>query len=152
MTDRILTTHVGSLIRPPELVPYLAALEDGHGVEGNGFDTALRTAVDDVVRRQVDTGLDIIDDGEFGKTSWITYFYGRVGGIEERSVALHDTNALPPDLDREAFAEYYDGHDVAQAPDVSAGHTGAAEHAVGTASTGHGRQWGVHGSAHVQQR
>jgi 5-methyltetrahydropteroyltriglutamate--homocysteine methyltransferase len=141
VTNRILTTHVGSLIRPPELVPYLAALENGHGIDSDGFGSALTTAVGDVVRRQVDIGLDIIDDGEFSKTSWITYFYGRVGGIEERSVALRDTNTLPPNLDREAFAEYYDGHDIAQAPDVSAGHTGAGEHAVGTASTGHGRQW-----------
>jgi 5-methyltetrahydropteroyltriglutamate--homocysteine methyltransferase len=141
LTNRILTTHVGSLIRPAELVPYLSALEEGRSVDSTAFGPALRTAVGDVVRQQVETGLDIIDDGEFSKTSWITYFYDRVGGIEERSVALHDTNTLPPDLDREAFAEYYDGHDIAQAPDVSAGHTGAGEHAVGTASTGEGREW-----------
>ena len=93
------------------------------------------------MNRQVETGIDIVDDGEFSKTSWITYFYQRVGGIEQRSVPLSDANALPPDLDREAFAEYYDGHDIAQASDVSAGHSGEGEHAMGTASTGRGKHW-----------
>lgn len=141
MTKRILTTHVGSLIRPPEIVPYLEALEAGGAVDRAAFEPALRSAVSDVVKQQVDTGIDVVDDGEFGKISWITYFYQRVSGIEERSVTLGDTNALPPDLDREAFAEYYDGHDIAQAADVSAGHTGAGEHGAGTASSGAGKLW-----------
>jgi 5-methyltetrahydropteroyltriglutamate--homocysteine methyltransferase len=138
---RIKTTHVGSLIRPPELLPFLESLESGADIDEPAFDRSLRGAVADVVRRQVETGLDIVDDGEFSKISWITYFYGRVSGIEERTVPLGDKNSLPENLDREAFAEYYDGHDVAQAPDVSAGHAGTAEHGAGTASSGTGRLW-----------
>ena len=139
--NRIQTTHVGSLIRPDELLPYLEAIEAGQDVDTAGFDPALRAAVGDVVRKQVETGIDIVDDGEFSKISWITYFYQRVSGIEERAVPLGEKNALPENLDREAFAEYYDGHDVAQAADVSAGHSGTADHGAGTASQGEGKIW-----------
>jgi 5-methyltetrahydropteroyltriglutamate--homocysteine methyltransferase len=139
--NRILTTHVGSLIRPPELLPFLEAIEAGRDIDESAFEPTLRAAVGDVVKQQVETGIDIVDDGEFGKISWITYFYQRVSGIEERSVPLGGKNTLPENLDREAFAEYYDGHDIVQAPDVSAGHGGTAEHGAGTASSGEGKLW-----------
>jgi len=71
--DRILTTHVGSLIRPPELVPALTAIQLGEDYDAPAFDAALRSAVADVVRKQVEIGVDVVDDGEFPKVSWITY-------------------------------------------------------------------------------
>jgi 5-methyltetrahydropteroyltriglutamate--homocysteine methyltransferase len=65
-TDRILTTHVGALQRPAELSDALAA----HGQWAPEVLGQLRSAVADVVRRQLDTGIDVVDDGEFGKTMW----------------------------------------------------------------------------------
>jgi 5-methyltetrahydropteroyltriglutamate--homocysteine methyltransferase len=101
MTDRILTTHAGSLIRPPELLE-LAGQDDRAAYEAE-----LAEAVADVVRRQVEAGIDVVDDGEFGKESWITYLYERLSGIEERQVPLEGRTILPPSRDRQAFPEFY---------------------------------------------
>jgi 5-methyltetrahydropteroyltriglutamate--homocysteine methyltransferase len=141
--NRILTTHVGSLIRPPELIPFLEAMDRGETYDHETFGVLLSEAVDEVVHRQQEIGIDIVDDGEFSKVSWITYLYDRVSGIEPRSVPLGATNTLPPDLDREAFAEYYEGHDVAQAPEVSLDSltTAHGEHAAGSHSVGDGKLW-----------
>jgi 5-methyltetrahydropteroyltriglutamate--homocysteine methyltransferase len=140
---KILTTHVGSLIRPDVLIPYLEKIIDREPYDAAGFDAALTPAVGDIVRRQADIGLDLIDDGEFSKVSWITYFYDRVSGIEERAIDLAGMNQLPDDLDREAFAEYYEGHDTVQAIEVGkrSDLIQHGEHAGGTASTGKGIQW-----------
>ena len=67
--DRILATHTGSLIRPPELLAYLAAKERGQAIDEDGYQSTLRDAVADVVGRQVEAGIDVIDDGEMGKAS-----------------------------------------------------------------------------------
>ena len=105
--DRILTTHVGSLIRPDSLLPALRAIERGEAYDEDAYRRELSTAVGDVVRRQAEVGLDIVDDGETGKISWITYLYNRVTGIEPRIVHLTEgdaLNALPAGLDRSRFA------------------------------------------------
>jgi 5-methyltetrahydropteroyltriglutamate--homocysteine methyltransferase len=105
--DRILTTHVGSLIRPDSLLPALRAIERGENYDDDAYQRQLSDAVRDVVRRQAEVGLDIVDDGETGKISWITYIYNRVSGIEPRIVKLTEgdaLSALPPDLDRSKFA------------------------------------------------
>jgi 5-methyltetrahydropteroyltriglutamate--homocysteine methyltransferase len=115
--EPIRTTHVGSLVRPPEVQGFLAAIERGEPYDDEGFQLALAAAVDEIVRRQVDAGLDVIDDGEMGKTSWIAYLYERVSGIEPRSVPLGG-NLLPPSRDRQAFPEFYDEHDAAFAREV----------------------------------
>jgi 5-methyltetrahydropteroyltriglutamate--homocysteine methyltransferase len=104
--NRVLTTHAGSLIRPPELL-------DGPGED------ALAGAVSDVVRRQAEAGIDVVDDGEFGKESWITYLYQRVGGIEPRTVPLEGMTVLPPSRDRLAFPEFYAEHDAEYARHVT---------------------------------
>ncbi len=106
MSERILTTHTGSLIRPPELL------------EGDAGEDVLAAAVADVVRRQADVGIDVIDDGELGKESWITYLYERVSGLEPRLVPLEGESILPPSRDRLAFPEFYAEHDAAHARDV----------------------------------
>jgi 5-methyltetrahydropteroyltriglutamate--homocysteine methyltransferase len=77
-TDRILTTHVGALQRPAELSRALAE----RGEQDPATLTRLTAAVADVVRRQAETGLDVIDDGEFGKTMWSQYVRDRLDGIE----------------------------------------------------------------------
>ena len=61
----------------------------------------------DIVDRQVDVGIDVVDDGEMGKTSWITYLYERVSGLEARLVTLEGASMLPPSRDRQNFPGAY---------------------------------------------
>jgi 5-methyltetrahydropteroyltriglutamate--homocysteine methyltransferase len=79
-TDRILTTHVGALQRPRELSEAMA----GQGEWTPEVLGQLRARVADVVRRQLDTGIGVVDDGEFGKTMWSWYIRDRLDGIEGR--------------------------------------------------------------------
>ena len=99
--ERILTTHVGSLIRPDALTTALHARERGAGYDPEALERQLRSAVRDVVAEQAEIGLDVIDDGEMGKVSWITYIYGRVTGITPRTVEVSEPK-LPAGLDAEA--------------------------------------------------
>jgi 5-methyltetrahydropteroyltriglutamate--homocysteine methyltransferase len=105
--DRILATHTGSLTRPPELLAFLAARDRGDSYDEDAYAKTLQDAVDDVVRRQLDAGIDIPDDGEMGKSSWITYLYERVSGLEARPVTLEGASMLPPSRDRQAFPGAY---------------------------------------------
>jgi 5-methyltetrahydropteroyltriglutamate--homocysteine methyltransferase len=93
--DRILTTHVGSLVRP-------ASLHREPGAPPPD-DAVLRAAVEDVVRRQVAVGLDVINDGEFGKSSWSNYILERISGFDIRPD--RPTPAYWLGSDRERFAE-----------------------------------------------
>jgi 5-methyltetrahydropteroyltriglutamate--homocysteine methyltransferase len=83
-TDRILTTHVGALQRPPELSKAMAE----RGEWADDVVPALRAAVADVVRRQADTGIDVVDDCEFGKTMWTRYIVDRLDGVDTRERVL----------------------------------------------------------------
>jgi 5-methyltetrahydropteroyltriglutamate--homocysteine methyltransferase len=106
--SRILTTHTGSLIRPPTLRPFLQAAERGEPYDHQAFETVLRTEVKEVVRQQAEAGVDIVNDGELGKISWITYFYERVSGIETRLTQFDGAAMLdvaPPSLDRDRFGD-----------------------------------------------
>jgi 5-methyltetrahydropteroyltriglutamate--homocysteine methyltransferase len=80
-TERILTTHVGSLPRPPDLLEFLEARETGRPIEQAAFDACLSTAVHDIVRRQVAAGIDSVCDGELGKISYTFYVRHRLSGI-----------------------------------------------------------------------
>jgi 5-methyltetrahydropteroyltriglutamate--homocysteine methyltransferase len=80
-SERILTTHVGSLPRPPDLLEFLEAREAGRPIEQSAFVACLATAVHDVVKRQVATGIDSVCDGEFGKISYTFYVRHRLSGI-----------------------------------------------------------------------
>jgi 5-methyltetrahydropteroyltriglutamate--homocysteine methyltransferase len=91
--DRILTTHVGSLPRPPDLLEFLEAREMGRPVEQAAFDACLAASVDHVVRRQVATGIDSVCDGEFGKISYTFYVRHRLSGI---GVLRGGDNDRPP--------------------------------------------------------
>src|ERR1700722_1769455 len=76
--QRIQVTHAGSLIRPAELLAYLSAVDHGRAsTDSAGYQAALARAVASVVRRQAEAGIDVIDDGEMGKSTWITYLYER---------------------------------------------------------------------------
>ena len=77
--DRILTTHVGSLVRPPELSRYIEAIDSGIKVDQAAFDRCLSHSVAEVVKQQQEAGIDIVSDGEFGKfRSWSRGALGRV--------------------------------------------------------------------------
>jgi 5-methyltetrahydropteroyltriglutamate--homocysteine methyltransferase len=80
-TDRILTTHVGSLPRPDDLCALLIAKEKGEKVDAAAFDALVSKAVEAVVRRQVETGVDIVCDGEMAKPGYATYIKDRLTGF-----------------------------------------------------------------------
>ena len=80
---RILTTHVGSLVRPAELMELGAAVRDDPRNEPRYRD-ALERATADVVRQQRDAGIDVVNDGEYGKSSWSNYVLDRLTGFEAR--------------------------------------------------------------------
>ena len=79
--DRILTTHVGSLPRPPDLLEFLEARETGRPVEQAAFDGCLAASVHEIVRKQVAAGIDSVCDGELGKISYTFYVRHRLSGI-----------------------------------------------------------------------
>ena len=106
-TDRILTTHVGSLIRPPELQEFLRARQKGDGFDEAAYDRCLEDSVAAVVRQQADTGVDVVSDGEFGKSiSWSQYVLERMSGFERRPFKP-GVNTFQRGADRERFAAFY---------------------------------------------
>ena len=105
--DRILATHTGSLIRPPELLAFLAAKERGQDYDEEAYQTRCARPSNDVVDKQVEVGIDVVDDGEMGKASWITYLYERVSGLEVRPIELEGGTMYPPSRDRQAFPGAY---------------------------------------------
>ena len=106
-TDRILTTHVGSLVRPPELQEFLRARQKGAGFDEAAYDRCLTDSVAAVVRDQADSGVDVVSDGEFGKSiSWSQYVLERMSGFERRPFKP-GINTFQRGADREKFAEFY---------------------------------------------
>jgi 5-methyltetrahydropteroyltriglutamate--homocysteine methyltransferase len=108
-TKRIVTTHVGSLPRPDAL-SHMMADGDTHSP---AYSQAVRDAVTDIVRHQVDVGLDVVDDGEQSKPGFITYIHERLGGMEARK-------DHPSELDtreKRSFPEFYTkGHSGSRPP------------------------------------
>src|SRR5919204_3171167 len=86
-TDRILTTHTGSLPRPPDLLDMLRARESGEPVDARAFAERVRSAVAEVVRQQVEAGIDVVSDGEMGKPSFATYVTHRLSGFGDENPA-----------------------------------------------------------------
>ena len=80
--DRILTTHTGSLPRPKPLAEMLVGKDRGEPYDVAALAAAVRTAVKDIVRRQVETGIDIVDDGEMSKPGYSTYIADRLTGFD----------------------------------------------------------------------
>jgi len=100
---RFLTTHTGSLIRPDTVVREPAPDADA-GVRAD-YERALSAAVADVAARQLDIGLDVVNDGEFGKSSWAAYVLARVTGFEIRADQLKPLDWLG--RDRERFKGFF---------------------------------------------
>ena len=105
-SERILTTHVGSLPRPPELIDMMQARDTGKDFDQQSYDKRLRGAVAEIVRKQIDLGIDVVDDGEYGKPSFVTYMNERLGGFEIDKGTSSQSNWS---LSREAlaFPEFY---------------------------------------------
>src|SRR4051794_19788999 len=93
-TERILTTHVGSLPRPPELLAFLEAQENGRPFDRAAFDACLAATVDETVKNQMAAGIDIVCDGELGKISYTFYVRHRLSGIG--AFRGGDTDKPPP--------------------------------------------------------
>ncbi len=102
---RILTTHVGSLIRPPEFLDAVRARQ-ACKTDDAGFEAELKKAVAGIVKRQAEAGVDVVSDGEFGKAiSWSQYALERLTGFERRPIKGADPWARG--ADRSRFAEFY---------------------------------------------
>jgi 5-methyltetrahydropteroyltriglutamate--homocysteine methyltransferase len=107
-TDRILTTHVGSLIRPDALRELIRAKQSGKPYDEQAYQTCLRDSVAEVVRQQAEAGVDVVSDGEFGKgISWSQYVLDRLSGFERRPLAPGAQNPFMRGADRTKFAEFY---------------------------------------------
>jgi len=105
-TDRILTTHVGSLIRPQALLDQFNAARAGEPGADAKYEAMLTAAVEEIVREQAAAGVDVVDDGEFGKsTSWSLYALTRLKGFEQRPITGADPFARGED--RRRFPEFY---------------------------------------------
>jgi 5-methyltetrahydropteroyltriglutamate--homocysteine methyltransferase len=83
-TDRILTTHAGSLPRPPDVRDMVTAKANGAACDAATHDGRLRAAVAEVVHRQVECGIDCVNDGELSKTNFTDYVRWRIAGYEQR--------------------------------------------------------------------
>lgn len=105
-TDRILTTHVGSLARPPRLLEMMRDRFAGAAIDEATFDTAVADAVTDTVRHQAEVGIDVVADGEMGKPSFFTYVTDRLAGFS----ATEGEKVLPPSwrLELDAYPGYYE--------------------------------------------
>jgi 5-methyltetrahydropteroyltriglutamate--homocysteine methyltransferase len=107
-TERMLTTHVGSLARADSLIPLLRLREQGQPYDRDELARLVREAVTDVVRKQVEAGIDIVTDGEQGKSSFYGYVVERFSGFQRKPPAP-GKEMRPRTAGREylAFPEYY---------------------------------------------
>jgi 5-methyltetrahydropteroyltriglutamate--homocysteine methyltransferase len=116
--ERILTTHVGSLVRPDELVTFLRAKAEGRAYDEAAYQDCLARSVADVVAHQARLGIDIVSDGEFGKQiSWSRYVLERLSGFEQREDAgrgLKEGEIVFGGRDRAMFPEFYAEYDKTQ--------------------------------------
>ena len=96
-SERILTTHVGSLPRPDDVMDFLTAKETGEPYDRAAFDSCMRRAVRDVVAEQVALGIDVVSDGEASKPGYATYIQDRLPGFSGTSPPIHiaDLDGFP---------------------------------------------------------
>ena len=100
-TDRILTTHTGSLPRPDDLVSMLEG-RDQREVQGDPrFQERVKAAVAEVVQKQVAAGVDVVNDGEMSKVGYSTYVTDRLTGFSTQSRPAH------PNVEARDFPDYY---------------------------------------------
>jgi 5-methyltetrahydropteroyltriglutamate--homocysteine methyltransferase len=105
-TERILTTHVGSLPRPPDLLEMIQAKEQGRPIDAEAFAARVKSAVAEAVRKQAEAGIDIAADGEMGRFGFIPYVNERLTGLEARSNPRSE-GTWARSREHLAFPEYY---------------------------------------------
>lgn len=133
-SDRIRTTHVGSLIRPPELLKFIRPRQNGQPYDEQAYAKCLRDSVAEVVRRQVDAGIDVVSDGEFGKSiSWSQYALERLSGFERRAAKAGE-HGFSRGADRARFADFYRELDAADGPPAAVGASAGIAVCVGPIS------------------
>jgi 5-methyltetrahydropteroyltriglutamate--homocysteine methyltransferase len=117
-TDRILTTHVGSLARPTDLLDTMKEKEHGRPYDQAQFDQQVTEAVADRVRKQVENGIDIITDGEMSKVSFLGYVKDRLGGFEVEEGGSGPAPSWQAEIDMfpEYYADYMGKYSAAVAP------------------------------------
>ncbi len=104
--DRILTTHTGSLPRPPDLIRSMFAREEGVPVDPAALAARIREAVAEVVRRQVDAGIAVVNDGEVSKPSYATYVKDRLTGFGGASHPLQYRDLVDfPEMAKRVFGD-----------------------------------------------
>jgi 5-methyltetrahydropteroyltriglutamate--homocysteine methyltransferase len=103
--DRILTTHVGSLVRTPEIIEAMITRANGKPVDEAEYAQKLRAGVADVVRRQAQAGVDVVSDGEYGKLGWIPYVSERFSGFKPLALPLEAYVSVMPEPER--FGDFY---------------------------------------------
>ena len=108
--DRILTTHVGSLTRPPEIIDAMRARVNNEPYNEESFAESLRKGVLEVVREQAEVGVDVISDGEFGKSGFAAYINERLNGFERRP-GKPGESGVSRGKDRADFAAFYQEYD-----------------------------------------
>jgi 5-methyltetrahydropteroyltriglutamate--homocysteine methyltransferase len=115
---RILVTHVGSLIRPARLIEHLRRIEAGESYDAAAYETCLKDSINEVVKQQVDAGVDIVSDGEFSKgRNWAFYIHERLSGLATRPLTPEEAQDPMAQAgggnDRKAFPEFYAEYDAA---------------------------------------
>jgi 5-methyltetrahydropteroyltriglutamate--homocysteine methyltransferase len=118
-TDRIVTTHVGSLVKPRPIREALAAQQAGTPYDPEAFNQELADAVAEVVRDQVDAGIDVPSDGEFGKAHWVWYVTERLAGVEPADLGQAKMSWWMLTNDRTEFADFYAAYEPVQRYDWS---------------------------------
>lgn len=122
-TDRIQTTHVGSLVRPPELVAYMRKRLAREAVDDAAYQQYLTQAVAEVVDRQIKAGLSVVSDGEYPKSSWYRYVTERLGGLEFRPAPSEKPKPTPSaGRDFERFRDFYAEYQSGQQANAGAGY------------------------------
>jgi 5-methyltetrahydropteroyltriglutamate--homocysteine methyltransferase len=105
-TTRILTTHVGSLVKPDDVQDMISAREAGQPYDAAALAARVKTAVADSVRKQADVGIDIVNDGELSKSSWAAYFRTRLTNVEARP-GERSTPGLIFDREERRFPDWF---------------------------------------------
>jgi len=115
-SNRIFTTHVGSLVRPPKLIEFLRQIEDRQPYDQPAYEACLRQSIEEVVQQQADAGIDIVSDGEYSKgRNWAFYIHDRLTGVTTRSLTAEEAKdpmaSVGGGQDRVAFPEFYAEYD-----------------------------------------
>src|SRR5215467_1504096 len=123
---RVVVSHVGSLVRPPAMIPYLEKIRDKEPYDEAVFEKCLTDSIAEAVRLQAEAGIDVVSDGEYGKSiNWAFYVHRRLSGLTWRPYTAEEakdpTIAVIGGRDREAFPEFYGEYDARVLANLNAG-------------------------------